>query len=143
VFGLADGEYRKATDAGNDSANALWARAGEKVAKLAALYAISKDHLRPLMDVDAVDWAWRFVDHMTRRMLFMAGLFVADTEYESLSMKLLRGVKAHGGRISHGALLRNSHIDRDSFKRIADTLVESGRIKKEYGQRGGLFYVLP
>jgi len=143
TFALADAEYRRASELGSDSANALWARAGEKVAKLAALYAVSKNPLQPMMDVDAVDWAWKFVDHMTRRMLYMAGLFVADTEYEAMSMKLIRGVKASGGRVSHGALLRNSHIDRDSFKRIADTLVESGRLKKEFGQRGGVFYALP
>ncbi len=143
VFALADKEYARASELECDSANALWARAGEKVSKLAALYAISKNPLDPMMDVDAVDWAWKLVEHMTKRMLFMAGLFVADTEYESLSMKLMRGVKAHGGRISHGRLLRNSHIDRESFKRITDTLVESCRLKKEYGQRGGVFYVLP
>src|SRR5574344_795063 len=143
TFALADAEYRRASELGSDSANALWARAGEKVAKLAALYAVSKNPLQPMMDVDAVDWAWKFVDHMTRRMLYMAGLFVADTEYEAMAMKLIRGVKASGGRVSHGALLRNSHIVRDAFNRSADTLVESGRLKRGFGQRGGVFYALP
>jgi hypothetical protein len=142
VFGLADGEYRKATDAGNDSANALWARAGEKVAKLAALYAISKNRLEPLMDVDAVEWAWRFVDHMTRRMLYMASMFVTNSEFEAQSMSIVRKIREKSGRISHGMLLRNSHLDKDAFKRAIDTLAESGMVKKEFGQRGGVFYAL-
>ena len=142
VFGLADEEYRKASERGDDSANALWARAGEKVAKLAALYAISKDTLRPMMDVDAVEWAWKFVAHMTKRMLYMASIFVADTDFDSQAMKLVRLVKQRRGRISHGKLLRNSHLDKDTFKRIAETLVESGTFRKEFGDRGGVFYVL-
>ena len=142
MFGLADEEYRKASERGDDSANALWARAGEKVAKLAALYAISKDTLRPMMDVDAVEWAWKFVAHMTKRMLYMASIFVADTDFDSQAMKLVRLVKQRRGRISHGKLLRNSHLDKDTFKRIAETLVESGTFRKEFGDRGGVFYVL-
>ena len=142
VFALADAEYRKASDAGDDSANALWARAGEKVSKLAALHAVSRKPLEPLVDVEAVDWAWRFVSHMTRRMLFMASMFVSDSEYESRAMKVLRTVKQKRGRISHGKLLKNSHLDRDAFKKVVETLVESGQLKKEYGQRGGIFYAL-
>ena len=142
ILGYADEEYRKASERDDDSANALWARAGEKVAKLAALYAISKDTLRPMMDVDAVEWAWKFVAHMTKRMLYMASIFVADTDFDSQAMKLVRLVKQRRGRISHGKLLRNSHLDKDTFKRIAETLVESGTFRKEFGDRGGVFYVL-
>ena len=142
VFTLADEEYRKASAVEDDAANALWARAGEKVSKLAALYAISREPLNPQVDVEAVDWAWRLVAHMTKRMLYMATVFVSETDFDSQAKKIVRRVKAKNGRISHGKLLRGSHLDKDAFKKIIETLCESGVLKKEYGSKGGTFYVL-
>ena len=142
VFTLADEEYRKASAVEDDAANALWARAGEKVAKLAALYAISREPLNPQVNVEAVDWAWRLVAHMTKRMLYMATVFVSETDFDSQAKKIVRRVKAKNGRISHGKLLRGSHLDKDAFKKIIETLCESGVLKKEYGSKGGTFYVL-
>jgi hypothetical protein len=142
VFTLADEEYRKASAIEDDAANALWARAGEKVSKLAALYAISRKPLNPQVDVEAVDWAWRLVAHMTKRMLYMATVFVSETDFDSQAKKIVRRVKAKNGRISHGKLLRGSHLDKDAFKKIIETLCESGVLKKEYGSKGGIFYVL-
>ena len=142
IFSLADEEYRKASIADDDAANALWARAGEKVAKLAALYAVSRDHQSPVIDVEAIDWGWKFVSHMTRRMLYMASIFVSETDFDSQAKRIVRRVKAKNGRISHGKLLRGAHLDKDTFKKIIDTLCESGVLKKEFGSKGGLFYAL-
>lgn len=142
ILGYADEEYRKASERGDDSANALWARAGEKVLKLAAIYAISENAVEPVITIDGVNWAWRFIEHMTRRMLFMASMFVADTDFDAQAMKLVRLVRQKHGRLSHGKLLRNSHLDKDAFKRVVETLVESGTLRKEFGDRGGVFYVL-
>ena len=142
VFALADEEYRKASASDDDAANALWARAGEKVAKLAALHAISRSPLDPIVDIIAVDWAWKLVLHMTKRMLFMASIFVSETDFDSQSKRIIRRVKAKNGRISHGKLLRDAHLDKDTFKKIIETLRESGVLKKEYGSKGGTFYVL-
>lgn len=142
ILGYADEEYRKASERGDDSANALWARAGEKVLKLAAIYAISENAVEPVITIDGVNWAWRFIEHMTRRMLFMASMFVADTDFDAQAMKVIRLVRQKRGRISHGKLLRNSHLDKDAFKRVVETLIESGTLRKEFGERGGVFYVL-
>lgn len=142
ILGYADEEYRKASERGDDSANALWARAGEKVLKLAAIYAISENAVEPVITIDGVNWAWRFIEHMTRRMLFMASMFVADTDFDAQAMKVVRLVRQKRGRISHGKLLRNSHLDKDAFKRVVETLIESGTLRKEFGDRGGVFYVL-
>ncbi len=142
ILGYADEEYRKASERGDDSANALWARAGEKVLKLAAIYAISANAAEPVITIDGVNWAWRFIEHMTRRMLFMASMFVADTDFDAQAMKVIRLVRQKRGRISHGKLLRNSHLDKDAFKRVVETLIESGTLSKEFGDRGGVFYVL-
>ena len=142
ILGYADEEYRKASERGDDSANALWARAGEKVLKLAAIYAISENAVESVITIDGVNWAWRFIEHMTRRMLFMASMFVADTDFDAQAMKVIRLVRQKRGRISHGKLLRNSHLDKDAFKRVVETLIESGTLRKEFGDRGGVFYVL-
>ncbi len=75
-------------------------------------------------------------------MLFMASMFVADTDFDAQAMKVIRLVRQNRGRISHGKLLRNSHLDKDAFKRVVETLIESGTLRKEFGDRGGVFYIL-
>lgn len=142
IFTAADEEYANASKAGDDSANALWARAGEKVSKLAALYAISANPYEPIITHAAVNWAWRFVQHITQRMLYMAELYVTNSEYDAQAMKILRIVKQKQGHISHRLLLRNSHLDKDSFKRVVETLIESGTLRREYGPQGGVIYVM-
>ena len=97
------------------------------MSKLAALHAVSANPKAPEMDAASVDWAWRFVSHATRRMLYMAGMFVSETDFDVLAKKVVRAVEVKG-RISHARLLRNKHVNRDVFRQTVDTLVESGTL---------------
>ena len=107
---------------------ALWARAGEKVSKLSLLYAVSANPSDPVITEEAVHWAWALVEHATRRMLYMADDYTSDGVYDAAAKKLLRIVKAANGKIAHSQLLRHSHMRRDEFLKVMETLYEAGQL---------------
>ena len=64
------------------AAKALWARAHEKVCKLAMLHGISGNVYNPLITEKSVRWAWKFIDHLTRRMLYLADSYVYENVFD-------------------------------------------------------------
>jgi hypothetical protein len=85
----ADVEYSQAEERQDAMAMAIWARANEKALRLALVYACSANHVQPQITDDAVRWAIEFVDHQTRRMLFMAGEHVSENEFDARCKKLV------------------------------------------------------
>jgi hypothetical protein len=85
----ADDQYSLAEDKGDPVGMAIWARANEKARRLALVYACSANHLDPRIDADAARWACAFVEHQTRRMLFMAGEYVSENEFDARCKKLV------------------------------------------------------
>lgn len=79
----ADEQYSQAEDRDDPAGMAIWARANEKARRLALIYACSENHEEPVIGEDAARWAWEFVDHQTRRMLFMAGDHVSENEFDA------------------------------------------------------------
>ena len=110
-------------------AMALWARAFEKVCKLAMLHGISTSIYSPQITKDSVKWAWKFVDHLTRRMLFMAHSYIYENVFEEKCRKVIRALDDAGGSMGHSALLRKSHESNDVFKKVIETLYEAGNIE--------------
>ena len=108
---------------------ALWARAFEKVCKLAMLHGISSSIYSPQITKDSVKWAWKFVDHLTRRMLFMAHSYIYENVFEEKCRKVIRALDDAGGSMGHSALLRKSHESNDVFKKVIETLYEAGNIE--------------
>jgi len=86
---FADDRYAEAEEKDDPAAMAIWARAYEKTRKLALNFAVSENHRTPRVDEPAVRWAWRFVDHQTRRMLFMAGQHVAEGEFDARCKRMI------------------------------------------------------
>ena len=90
-----------------------------------------------------MDWGWRVVEHLTRRLLFQASIYVHDNEFDALRQKALRYLRDYGGgSLNHGQLLRYLHIDADTFRRVIDTLVQSEMITVQQLSRGGFRYSL-
>ncbi|MFH1377340.1 MAG: hypothetical protein ABIH86_01140 [Planctomycetota bacterium] len=89
----ADERYTKAEENDDPSGMAIWARAYEKVRKLALIYAVSAQHLSPSIDTNAVNWAWDFVEYQTKRMLFMADQHVAESDFEDMCNKLIEALR--------------------------------------------------
>lgn len=79
----SDDEYSRAEDRDDAMAMAIWARAHEKARRLALIYACSENHEEPLIGEAAALWASEFVDHQTRRMLFMASGHVSENEFDA------------------------------------------------------------
>ncbi len=85
----ADAAYDQAQAQGDAAAMAIWARAHEKIRRLALLYACSADYERPEIGEDAARWASEFVEYQTRRMLFMSAQHTAESDYDLRRKKLL------------------------------------------------------
>ena len=130
-------------DAAKDNAErALWSRGAEKTSRLALLYAISENVCDPFITDSAVGWAWRVVEHLTKRMLYQASVYVHDNEFDALRQKAMRQLRDHSGKMMHGALLRNMHVDADTLRRVVDTLIQSELIVARQLDKGGLEYML-
>ena len=114
------------------AAKALWARAHEKVCKLAMLQGISSNVYNPLITDKSVKWAWKFIDHLTQRMLYMADRYVYENIFDEKCQRAIRKLQEHGGRLPHSKLLRLLHESADSMKKIAETLQEKGTVQVEY-----------
>ena len=118
-------------------------RPGE-AARLALLHAISENPDEPLITEPAVRWGWAIVEHLTKRLLFQASVYVHDNEFDALRQKALRYLRNYGvnGSLTHGQLLRYLHIDSETFRRMIDTLLQSELIAASPLSRGGFRYTL-
>lgn len=122
-------DERKKTDGVEGSA--LWSRAGEKVAKLALIFAISRQRETEEITIglDDVNLAIKLSNWLTRRMLQKAGLHVSANETEASRKKLLR-IVADVGRIRLTDLNRRSQwLKRKDRNEFLDELRESGQIE--------------
>jgi hypothetical protein len=84
-----DAAYEAAEAEQDEAGMALIARCHEKARRLAILYACSESHLSPLIGLDAAKWSTQFVDHLTRRMLFIASANVAESEFDARCNRML------------------------------------------------------
>ena len=112
------------------AAMALWARAMEKVYKLSIVYAVSENPLHPIITEAAVRWAFDFVSHVTRQMLFRAGQFCYVSKTDQLQKKFLKKLHDAGGEIGHSDIMRVLHLSKAEMKDVTETLIESGQIER-------------
>ncbi|MBQ4314342.1 MAG: DUF3987 domain-containing protein, partial [Lentisphaeria bacterium] len=113
------------------SAMALWARAMEKVYKLAMVYAISANASCPVVTPDAVRWAFEFVSHVTRQMLFRAGQHCYISADDQLQKRFLKKLHENGGRMQHTVIMRALHLSKKDMKDVVDTLLEANLIERQ------------
>jgi len=85
----ADTEYARSETENDPAGMAIWARAYEKTRRLALVYACSADRFRPVIAHTAASWAGAFVDHQTRRMLYMARLHASESDFDAKRKRLL------------------------------------------------------
>ncbi len=125
----AEAEYAKAEGACDSVGTTVWGRVNEHVRKLALLYAVSADHMRPEIGQAAAEWARRFVVHVTRRMLFMAQEFVADNPFHAECLKVIKRLReTPGNELPHSVLLKRVKLDAKSFLSLVETLEQQGDI---------------
>ena len=128
-----------------DAEMAIWGRAFEKAEKLAMLHALSRSVTAPLLTPEAYRWGWEVAKFSTKRLLFMADCYVYDSEFDKEVRKVVRLLRDHDGRMSHSRLIRACRLDKDTFRKVMDTLVEGERVvrlSEKTGQRASTFYQL-
>jgi len=134
--------YDKAQKADDPVAMAIWARAGEKVRRLALVYACSENHQAPVITRAAVEWAWAIVYHQTRQMLFQAGRHVVENEFEGRCKRMLRILQnwraVHGDRWMDGwKVSRRMKMSTRDLTDVRETLVAQRRIEYSEISTGG------
>jgi hypothetical protein len=85
----ADAEYTQCEQANDPAGMAIWARAYEKARRLALLHTISACRDNPVITPEAATWAGAFIEHQTRRMLFMARHYASESEFDGKRKRLL------------------------------------------------------
>jgi hypothetical protein len=126
----AEEAYGQAEAAHDEVGTTVWGRVSENVRKLSLIYAVSENHANPLIGREAVAWASRFIEHQTRRMLFMAGQHVADGEFDADCLKLTRKLReAEGQMLEHSKLLKRMKMDSRTFQELIITLVQRGDVE--------------
>jgi len=134
----AEREYARAEAGSDPVATTVWGRVSEQVRKLALLYAVSENHLSPLIGRAAVEWASTFVMHQAHRMLFMAASHVAENPFQAECLKLLQKLRAAPGReLPHQVLLKRMKIKAKDFRDLIETLVQRGDVEAVQVQTSG------
>jgi hypothetical protein len=125
----AEVEYSEAEKRNDAVGTTVWGRVHEQVRKLSLLYAISLDHVAPVIDHAAVEWATSFVTHQTKRMLFMAHGHVAENPFHSECLKLIRKLQeSPDQQLEHSVLLKRMKVDARTFTELITTLEQQGDI---------------
>jgi hypothetical protein len=139
----ADREYSSAEEKDDAVGMAIWARASEKARRLALIHACSESHENPVIGEAAARWAWEFVTHQTRRMLFMTDDYVSDSEFHAMCQKLvgvLRKWKAKKGNdwMPFWMLNRKLPWSLQDHEKVRETLINQRIIEYEERRTGGL-----
>jgi len=123
--------YRKAESSGDTAGMSVWARAYEKVRKLALIYAASVNYEVPLITAEAVNWAWEVVKHQTFKMLFMARLHVAENPFHGRCLKMEQILAASSGRAaSRSDIIRALKCKAAELDEVIESLLQQERIIK-------------
>jgi len=123
---------------GDLPAQALWARVEEKACRLALIYACSRDRENLVIDAEAARWACGLSEHLTRRMLWLAGQWVADGAFDARQKKVVRIIRNAGGRISRSLLCRKTRsLTVRERGEIIQNLEATGQIREDPETTGG------
>jgi hypothetical protein len=98
----------------------IWARAEQKACQLALVYACSACAEAPVIDAPAAAWACELATYLTRRLIWLAHTWVADSEFDRRQKDVMRMVRAAGGRMTRSELTRS--LQRITSRERADIL---------------------
>jgi len=138
----AEVEYSKAESQNDSVGTTVWGRVNEQARKLALLYAISENHLEPIIGSEAATWATTFVMHQTRRMLYMANSYANENEFALRCQKvvdmLTKWSEQYGDLwMPYRDISRKLRWSRRDHEDIRNTLVDQERIETDSVVSGG------
>jgi hypothetical protein len=143
----AEAEYALCEGRNDAVGTTVWGRVNEHARKLALIYAVSENREDPKIGDEAARWAVEFVDHHTRRMLFMAESHLAESAFQADCLKVLRKLReAEGQELAHSVLLKRMKMDAKSFRNVIATLSQRGDIEvlenRTAGRTGTLYRLI-
>lgn len=107
---------------------ALWSRAIEKARKLALIYACSANHLQPVIDDQACEWAAAVTRFLTERVIRESGRRISENITED-NFKRLYAIIEEAGRIDASALCKRSRwLKRRDREEIIGEMIGEGII---------------
>jgi hypothetical protein len=119
----------KASRSMPEIARVLWSRAGEKAATLALIHACSRNPDSLHISMESVRWAFELSAYLTKRMIWMAYLHVAETEYDARQKEVMRRIREHGGRVTQSQFcLLTKHMPIRERKEILENLLETSQL---------------
>ena len=137
----AEREYSAAEDNHDSVGTTVWGRVHEQVRKLSLLYAASANHQSPVINSDAVAWASKFIQHQTRRMLYMSSTHVSDNPFHASCLRLMAKLRdAPNCELPHSVLLKRMKMDAQGFQKMIDTLAAQGDLSVINRPTGGRSY---
>lgn len=146
----ADAEYAKC-EQGNDPAGmAIWARAYEKARRLALIHACSGNRESPTITAEAATWSGAFVEHQTRRMLYMARHHASESEFDAKRKRLLdlleQWQREHGDEwMPFWRVNRKLPWSNREHEEVRDTLVQQRliehRVTSTRGRPGAIYRI--
>ena len=110
----------------------FYVRTAEMGVRLATIVAIGRDHARPVITLQDLDWAHAVALWSADRMRQDADEYMAENQTQADAGRVLRIIRRKG-RVSHSELLRNlsSRIRSRDLKDILADLTDSERIVVE------------
>ena len=110
-------------------ARVLWSRASEKAATLALLHSCSGDPKSLHISMESVRWAFELSAYLTKRMIWMADVHVAETEYDARQKEVMRRIRERGGRVTQSEYcLLTKHMPIRERQEILANLVETSQL---------------
>lgn len=135
---VSETEYALSEERNDPVGTTVWGRVNEHARKLALLYAASESRDDPKISAAAARWAVDFVEHHTRRMLFMAENHLAESPFQVDCLKVLRKLReAPGQTLAHSVLLKRMKMDAQSFRKLISTLSQRGEVLVDEARTAG------
>lgn len=118
--------------------SSLWARCEEKACRLALVYACSQDRENPVINEAAATWACELSEYLTKRLAYLASQWVGDGYFDSLQKRVVRIIKAAGGRLCQDDLSRRTRFLKSRDRReLLENMIENGLIRAEKEETSG------
>ena len=123
-------------------ARAMMVRAGEKVAKLALLWAVSENPEMSVITRAAVEWAILFTTYVTKWMLFESQFHTGEGKFGRLKDRALKCFERNGGKVDKRTLIRSLGCDVGMLGKVLRTLLIAELIDGPEQIDGKVYYVL-
>ena len=131
VFDELAAKAERAMQVPREDVRSVWARAEEKAARLALIFACSRHRERLVIDGEAAMWGCELSEYLTRKLLYMADQHVASSDFDADQKWIMREIIANGGSITATGLHRVAkRLDPTRRETILRNLRETGQVKE-------------